>query len=58
MTVLDLNRVVCPGGACTWSVNGLRVRSDGLHLTPAGVQRVVAPWLLPQLAQLAATGAA
>jgi peptidoglycan/LPS O-acetylase OafA/YrhL len=51
--ILDLNRLVCPGGKFTWSINGLRVRSDGLHFTPAGVQRVVAPWLLPQLATLA-----
>jgi peptidoglycan/LPS O-acetylase OafA/YrhL len=53
--VLDLNRVVCPGGTFTWTVNGVRVRSDGLHLTPAGAQRIVAPWLLPQLTRLATT---
>jgi hypothetical protein len=55
VTVLDLNKVVCPGGTFTWSVNGLRVRSDGLHFTPAGVQRLIAPWLLPQLATLASS---
>jgi hypothetical protein len=53
VTVLDLNKVVCPGGVFTWSINGMRVRSDGLHFTPAAVQRLIAPWLLPQLAQLA-----
>ena len=53
VTVLDLNRLVCPGGAFTWTVNGLRVRSDGLHFTADGVQRLIAPWLLPQLATLA-----
>jgi hypothetical protein len=52
-TVLDLNRVVCPQAAFTWTVGGVRVRSDGLHFTPAGVQQVVAPWLLPQLTRLA-----
>ncbi|HEV7897040.1 MAG TPA: acyltransferase family protein, partial [Planosporangium sp.] len=52
-TVVDLNRVVCPGGTFTWSVGGVRVRSDGLHFTPEGVQRVIAPWLLPQLNRLA-----
>jgi len=52
-TILDLNRVVCPDGRFTWTVAGLRVRSDGLHFTPAGVQQVVAPWLLPQLLGLA-----
>jgi hypothetical protein len=51
--VLDLNKVACPGGTFTWTVNGVRVRSDGLHFTPAGVQRIVAPWLLPQLTGLA-----
>jgi len=53
VTVLDLNRVVCPDGAFTWSINGMKVRSDGLHFTPAAVQKLIAPWLLPQLARLA-----
>jgi hypothetical protein len=53
--VLDLNHVVCPNGTFTWTVEGVRVRSDGLHFTPAGVQRVIAPWLLPQLTALATT---
>ncbi|GIF02685.1 acyltransferase family protein [Actinoplanes siamensis] len=53
VTVLDLNPVVCPRGAFTWTVGGLRVRSDGLHYTPAGVQRLIAPWLLPRLAAIA-----
>ena len=53
--VLDLNKVVCPGGTFTWTINGLRVRSDGLHFTPAGVQRIIAPWLLPELTRLATT---
>ncbi len=52
-TILDLNRVVCPDGRFTWSVAGVRVRSDGLHFTPAGVRQIIAPWLLPQLAALA-----
>ncbi|MEV4349497.1 hypothetical protein AB0J83_33980 [Actinoplanes sp. NPDC049596] len=39
-----------------WQVDGLRVRSDGLHYTPSGVQQVIAPWLLPKLAAIA-TGA-
>jgi hypothetical protein len=53
ITVLDLNRVVCPDGKFAWRVDGLRIRSDGLHYTPAGVQRVIAPWLLPRLAAVA-----
>ncbi|MEU7873963.1 acyltransferase family protein [Dactylosporangium sp. NPDC049140] len=51
--VLDLNRVLCPAGAFAWTVGGVRVRSDGLHLTPDGVRQIVAPWLAPQLARLA-----
>jgi hypothetical protein len=46
--------VTCPGGQFTWTVSGVRIRSDGLHFTPAGVQRIIAPWLLPRLADLAA----
>ncbi len=56
VTVLDLNRLVCPNGAFTWDVGGVQVRSDGLHFTPAGVQDVIAPWLLPQLATMAVSG--
>jgi peptidoglycan/LPS O-acetylase OafA/YrhL len=55
-TVIDLNRRVCPDGKFTWRVGGTRVRSDGLHFTPEGVRRVIAPWLLPQLARLAVQG--
>ena len=54
--VLDLNRRVCPDGEFTWRAGGVRIRSDGLHFAPAGVRRHIAPWLLPQLAQLAVRG--
>jgi hypothetical protein len=57
VTVLDLARVTCPGATFTWTVNGVRIRSDGLHFTPAGVKRIIAPWLLPQLTAMAAGGA-
>jgi peptidoglycan/LPS O-acetylase OafA/YrhL len=53
VTVLNLNRVVCPAGAFTWTIGSLRIRSDGLHYTPGGVQRIIAPWLLPKLAAIA-----
>jgi hypothetical protein len=53
VTVLDLNAVVCPQNRFTWTVGSTQVRSDGLHFTPDGVQRVVAPWLLPRLAAIA-----
>jgi peptidoglycan/LPS O-acetylase OafA/YrhL len=53
---LDLEARVCPDGHFTWSVRGLKIRSDGLHFTPEGVQQWIAPWLLPQLAAIAAGG--
>jgi len=53
VTVVDLARRACPDGRFTWSVGGLRLRSDGLHFTPRGVQRWIAPWLLPQLRAIA-----
>jgi peptidoglycan/LPS O-acetylase OafA/YrhL len=54
--VIDLNRRVCPDGEFTWRAGGVRIRSDGLHFTPEGVRRYIAPWLLPQLARLAVRG--
>jgi peptidoglycan/LPS O-acetylase OafA/YrhL len=53
ITILDLNKRVCPQGTFTWVVDNLQIRSDGLHFTEAGVQQWIAPWLLPQLADLA-----
>ncbi len=50
--VLDLNRELCPNGTFTWNVNGVQVRSDGVHLTPQGVQWL-APWLTRELYQAA-----
>ncbi|WP_210439622.1 acyltransferase family protein [Nocardioides xinjiangensis] len=47
--VVDLGRRVSPEGRFTWDAGGYQVRSDGLHLTPSGVQGWIAPWLLPQL---------
>jgi peptidoglycan/LPS O-acetylase OafA/YrhL len=53
VTILDLNSIACPDGAFTWRINGIRVRSDGLHFTAAADQRIIAPWLLPRLAAIA-----
>jgi peptidoglycan/LPS O-acetylase OafA/YrhL len=53
VAVIDLNRHVCPDGEFTWTVDGVQVRSDGLHFTEFGVQQIIAPWLLPQLASIA-----
>lgn len=46
--LLDLNKQLCPGGAYTPDVDGIRVRSDGVHLTPAGVAWLT-PWLVSAL---------
>jgi hypothetical protein len=54
--VLDLLALGCPSGAHSDRVAGLLVHSDGLHFTPEAVQRLIAPWLLPQLTALATTG--
>ena len=53
ITILDLNKRVCPQGTFTWSIGNLQIRSDGLHFTEEGVQQWIAPWLLPQLADMA-----
>ena len=46
--VLDLGRKICPNGTFTWTVDGIQVRSDGVHLTQQGVHWL-APWLVQQL---------
>jgi peptidoglycan/LPS O-acetylase OafA/YrhL len=47
--IADFGRLLCPQGTFTWDVDGIRVRSDGVHLTPDGVRWLV-PWLKRQLA--------
>jgi SGNH domain (fused to AT3 domains) len=47
--VLDLGRRLCPDGRFTWHVDGVQVRSDGVHLTPDGV-RWLSDWLFARLA--------
>jgi peptidoglycan/LPS O-acetylase OafA/YrhL len=44
VAILDLNKKLCPNGVYTAKINGLTVRSDGVHLTPEGV-RWLTPWL-------------
>jgi hypothetical protein len=46
--LLDLNRKLCPNGTFTWTVDGVQVRSDGVHLTPEGVGWLT-PWLVREL---------
>ncbi|MBV9318419.1 MAG: acyltransferase family protein [Mycobacterium sp.] len=42
--ILDLNKKLCPGGSYTAKVDGVQVRSDGVHLTAEGVEWLT-PWL-------------
>lgn len=42
--ILDLNRKLCPDGVYTAKVDGIQVRSDGVHLTSEGVKWLT-PWL-------------
>lgn len=51
-TLLDLNHKLCPGGEFTWTVDEIQVRSDGVHLTPAGVTWLT-PWLTSSLRAVA-----
>ena len=46
--VLDLPGLLCPGGAFLEQIDGEVVRSDGVHVTPAGADLLV-DWLVGQL---------
>ncbi len=45
VTVLDLNKKLGPNGTYTNKINGVQVRSDGVHPTPNAVKWLT-PWLL------------
>lgn len=47
-TVLDLNKKLSPNGVYTTKVDGIRVRSDGVHPTPEAVEWLT-PWLVEAL---------
>jgi lysophospholipase L1-like esterase len=49
---VDVNAFLGPEGRYTPVVDGVVVRSDGLHLTAAG-SAMLARWLLPRLATAA-----
>ncbi|WP_083342025.1 acyltransferase family protein [Mycobacterium talmoniae] len=46
ITVVDLNKKLCPDGVYTAKVDGIKVRSDGVHFTQEGAE-----WLTPWLEQ-------
>jgi hypothetical protein len=47
-TLIDLNRFVSPEGKFADSINGVKVRGDGVHFTEDG-SVMVDQWLVPQL---------
>jgi hypothetical protein len=47
-TLFDLNRYVSPGGHFAETIDGIDVRDDGVHFSPAGAD-FVARWLGPRL---------
>ncbi|MCT7657419.1 acyltransferase family protein [Mycobacterium deserti] len=48
VSVLDLNEKLSPNGVYTNRVDGIRVRSDGVHPTPEAVEWMT-PWLVKAL---------
>ena len=50
--VLDLNAKLAPNGTYTAKINGVLVRSDGVHPTPNAVK-----WMTPWLVDAVSCGA-
>lgn len=48
VTVLDLNEKLCPDGYYTSKVDGIKMRTDGVHPTPEAVKWLT-PWLTDAL---------
>ncbi len=48
VTVLDLNKKLCPDGYYTNKVDGIKMRMDGVHPTPEAVKWLT-PWLTDAL---------
>ncbi|MDQ1651167.1 MAG: hypothetical protein QOI35_367 [Cryptosporangiaceae bacterium] len=54
VSVAPLGALLSPSGRYQPTLDGIALRSDGLHFTPAAVRSLIAPWLAPQLRALAA----
>ncbi len=52
VTLLDLNAHACPGGRYAETIDGVPMRTDGVHFTRDGA-RVMWRWLGPELLRLA-----
>jgi peptidoglycan/LPS O-acetylase OafA/YrhL len=50
--LLDLFSVVCPNGRFAGAINGVVMRTDGVHFSEGGA-RLVSGWLVPQLVAIA-----
>jgi len=49
VSVVDLDGFICPGGEYSdLTIDGVEIRSDGVHFTPEGAA-IVARWLAPQI---------
>ncbi len=56
VTLVNLAAHVCPGGApCPEKVDGVRLRPDGRHFTPAAAS-IQAQWLMPKIVAAALRG--
>jgi peptidoglycan/LPS O-acetylase OafA/YrhL len=51
-TIIDLNKYVSPQGKFTDTMNGIKIRGDGVHFTHDG-SVMVDRWLAPQLSEIA-----
>jgi hypothetical protein len=51
VSVIDLNRMLSPDGVYTASLNGVDVRYDGIHISPAG-GRLLQRQILPVIARI------
>ena len=56
VTLVDFGSKLSPEGHLAITIDGVKVRSDGVHLTRAS-GAVVAPWLLPELVTVVRPGA-
>ena len=56
VTVIDLDARVCPGGEYAETLDGVKMRTDGVHFTQGG-SRQIWRWLAPELIGIAKSSA-
>ena len=58
VTLVDLNKILCPRGHFTWTVDGIVVRwSDGIHITKVAGRWLQGP-IMPTVVRLGLASAA